>query len=198
MAKVIGITGGIGSGKSLVCKIFSILGISIYEADTRAKWLVAHNIPLKNSIIQLLGENAYTASGDYNREWVASQVFNNADLLLQLNALIHPAVRQDARTWIEDHQQHSFVLYEAALMKAAGDGNAFDKVIVVDAPKALRIKRVKARDGRTEAAIEDIIARQISESKRLKIADFVINNDEKEPLLDQVLALYQKLKATSL
>ena len=197
MSKVIGITGGIGSGKSLVCKVFSVLGIPIYEADARAKYLITQDQLLKKNIIELLGEQAYLASGDYNRAWVASQVFENPVLLSKLNALVHPKVRQDATDWIQQNQKTPFVLYEAALMKAAGDGNTFDKVIVVNAPVDLRIQRIKARDQRSETEIRAIIERQISEEERQKIADFIIENDEKQPLLPQILDLYEKLSLLS-
>lgn len=187
--KIIGITGGIGSGKSIVCKVFTMLGIPIYEADSKAKSLMNNDLALKKSIQNLLGEQAYTPTGEYNRTWVASQVFKNPDLLKQLNAIVHPRVREDAEQWILQYSKAPFLLYEAALMKAAGDGNNFDKVIVVTAPINLRIKRVQKRDGRSEQEISDIIARQISDEERLKIADFVIENDEIKPLLEQVLDL---------
>lgn len=187
--KLIGITGGIGSGKSIVCKVFANMGIPIYEADSRAKSLINNDLCLKKSIKNLLGEQAYTPTGEYNRAWVASQVFNNPDLLKQLNAIVHPRVREDAENWIQQHSKAPFLLYEAAIMKAAGDGNHFDKVIVVTAPMALRIKRVQKRDNRSEQEIRDIIARQISDEERLKIADFVIENDEVRPLLEQILDL---------
>ena len=187
--KLIGITGGIGSGKSIVCKVFATMSIPIYEADSRAKFLINNDLSLKKSIQNLLGEQSYTSTGEYNRAWVASQVFNNPDLLKQLNALVHPRVREDAENWIQQHSKSPFLLYEAALMKAAGEGNHFDKVIVVNAPIDLRIKRVQKRDNRSEQEIKDIIARQISDEERLKIADFVIENDEKIPLLEQILAL---------
>jgi dephospho-CoA kinase len=187
--KIIGITGGIGSGKSIVCKVFAAMGIPVYEADSRAKTLMNNDLSLKKSIQNLLGEQAYTPTGEYNRAWVASQVFNNPDLLQKLNAIVHPRVRADAEMWMQQHQKAPFVLYEAALMKAAGDGNHFDKVIVVTAPIALRIKRVQKRDKRSEQEIKDIIARQISDEERLKIANFVIENDEVKPLLGQILGL---------
>lgn len=185
--KLIGITGGIGSGKSIVCKVFASLGIPIYEADSRAKSLMNNDLSLKKSIQNLLGEQAYSPTGEYNRAWVASQVFNNPDLLKQLNGIVHPRVREDAEQWIQQHSKAPFLLYEAAIMKAAGDGNHFDKVIVVTAPIDFRIKRVQKRDNRSEQEIRDIIARQISEEERLKIADFVIENDEVKPLLEQIL-----------
>ena len=192
--KIIGITGGIGSGKSLICKIFSTMNIPIYDADSRAKYLINNDLSLKKSIRSLLGENAYTTSDEYNRKWVASQVFDNPDLLKQLNSLVHPCVHKDAHEWVKKFPNSPFLLYEAALMKAAGDNNFFDKVIVVNAPIDLRIKRIQARDKRSEQEIRDIMARQISDEERLKIADYVIENDDNKPVLEQVLGLYDELK----
>lgn len=187
--KLIGITGGIGSGKSIICKVFATMGIPIYEADSRAKSLMNNDLVLKKLIQNLLGKPAYSPTGEYNRPWVASQVFNNPDLLKQLNGIVHPRVREDAEKWIQQHSKAPFLLYEAAIMKAAGVGNHFNKVVVVNAPIDLRIKRVQKRDNRSEQEIRDIIARQISDEERLKVADFVIENDEKMPLLQQVLDL---------
>ena len=189
--KIIGITGGIGSGKSLICKIFSMMNIPIYDADSRAKYLINNDLFLKNSIKTLLGKNAYLPTGKYNRKWVASQVFNNPDLLKQLNSLVHPCVHKDSHDWVKKYSKSPFLIYEAALMKAAGDNNMFDKVIVINAPINLRIQRIQVRDKRSEQEIKDIIARQISDEERLKIADYVIENDDKEPVLEQVLELYE-------
>ena len=191
--KIIGITGGIGSGKSLICKIFSMMNIPIYDADSRAKYLINNDLFLKNSIKTLLGKNAYLPTGKYNRKWVASQVFNNPDLLKQLNSLVHPCVHKDSHDWVKKYSKSPFLIYEAALMKAAGDNNMFDKVIVINAPINLRIQRIQVRDKRSEQEIKDIIARQISDEERLKIADYVIENDDKEPVLKQVLELYEIL-----
>ena len=189
--KIIGITGGIGSGKSLICKIFSMMNIPIYDADSRAKYLINNDLFLKNSIKTLLGKNAYLPTGIYNRKWVASQVFNNPDLLKQLNSLVHPCVHKDSHDWVKKYSKSPFLIYEAALMKAAGDNNMFDKVIVINAPINLRIQRIQVRDKRSEQEIKDIIARQFSDEERLKIADYVIDNDDKEPVLEQVLELYE-------
>jgi dephospho-CoA kinase len=190
--KIIGITGGIGSGKSLVCKIFSIMNTPIYDADSRAKYLINNDLSLKNSIKNLLGDNAYTPIGEYNRAWVASQVFNDSDLLKRLNSLVHPCVHKDAHKWVKKFPKSPFLLYEAALMKAAGDNNIFDKVVVVNAPFELRIKRIQLRDKRAEQEIKNIIARQISDEERLKIADYIIENDDKKAVLEQVLKFYEK------
>lgn len=191
--QVIGITGGIGSGKSIVCKVFALLGIPVYDADTRAKLLVNESDTLKQAITALLGTYAYTSSGVYNRSWVASQVFGNPDLLQQLNALIHPAVRQDARNWIAQNSQAPYLLYEAALLKGAGNGNNFQKVIVVIAPTALRIKRVLQRDRRSEEEIKNIINRQSSDEERKAFADIIIQNDDATPLIPQILQIHQAL-----
>ena len=176
--KIIGITGGIGSGKSLICRIFSTMNIPIYDADSRAKYLINKDIPLKKSIKNLLGDNAYTPTDEYNREWVASQVFNNPDLLKQLNSLVHPCVQKDSHNWVKKYTKFPFLLYEAALMKAAGVDNMFDKVVVVNAPIELRIKRIQVRDKRSEQEIKAIIARQITDEERLKIADYIIENND--------------------
>lgn len=191
--KIIGITGGIGSGKSVVCKIFSTINIPIYDADSRAKYLINTNLSLNKSIKNLLGNNAYTPMGNYNREWVASQVFKNPDLLKKLNSLVHPCVHEDTHDWVEKYPNYPILLYEAALMKAAGDGNIFDKVIVVNSPIHLRIKRIQARDNRSEQEINNIIKRQISDEQRFKLADYIIENNDEQPLLEQVLRIYKKL-----
>lgn len=190
--KKIGITGGIGSGKSTVCRVFSILNVPVYEADERAKWLTNHDPILKADILRLLGPNAYDAAGHYNRAFVAAQVFTNPDLLKQLNALIHPRVFADTARWVAEHEQNPYVLKEAALMNAAGDGNDLDAVVVVTAPEPLRVARIRQRDPqRSTTEIQAIIDRQISEEARLKLADFVLVNDEASLLLPQILRLHE-------
>ncbi len=192
---LIGITGGIGSGKSIVCKIFEVLGVPVYYADERAKWLTNNDLQLRKEIKELLGREAYDSNGQYNRKWVASQVFANPELLKILNALIHPRVFDDTKRWVEQHQNHPYILREAALTNAAGNGNDLDKLIVVVSPLELRIERIKERDPhRTEAEIRAIIARQKTEEEFRQIADYQIINDEKQLLIPQVLALHQLLK----
>lgn len=195
MTPLIGITGGIGSGKSLVCRIFRVLGVPVYEADVRAKWLTTHDPVLRRNIVDLLSETAYLPSGEYNRAWVAGQVFGNPELLQKVNGLIHPRVRQDGAEWVQKNLGKSpYLLYEAALMRAAGDGNPFAKVIAVHAPVELRIQRVLTRDAyRTETDVRAIMANQVTDEERLTWADFILENNEKKPLLDQVLAVHAKL-----
>jgi len=194
-SQLIGITGGIGSGKSLVCRIFRTLGVPVYEADARAKWLTTHDPVLRKDILDLLGPEAYTPSGEYNRAYVAGQVFQNPDLLQKLNGLIHPRVRLDGAEWMKQYAANApYLLYEAALMRAAGDGNFFQKIIVVHAPQELRLRRVLSRDPhRSEADVRAIMASQLSDDERRSFADFILENNEQTPLLDAVLGLHSVL-----
>lgn len=187
----IGITGGIGSGKSIVCRIFTALGIPVYVADDRAKWLTEHDPILKADILRVMGPNAYDALGHYNRGWIASQVFADPALLQQLNNVIHPRVLSDTQAWVQEHTDKPYLIKEAAIMNAAGKGNTLDKVIVVEAPLDLRIKRILKRDPhRSEEEIRNIISRQISDEERLLLADYVFQNDEHQLLIPQVLAIH--------
>jgi dephospho-CoA kinase len=189
----IGITGGIGSGKSVVCRVFETFGIPVYYADERAKWLTEHDPILKADIVRVLGTQAYDSLGRYNRTWVASQVFAEPTLLNQLNAVIHPRVFSDTAQWVTLHADKPYVIKEAALMKAAGDGNTLNKVIVVQAPAAVRIERIRQRDPqRSVQEIQHIIDRQLSDAERLLMADYVLLNDESQLLLPQIVQLHHE------
>lgn len=191
----IGITGGIGSGKSVVCRIFSCLGIPIYNADDRAKELTVGDGELRNAIVQLLGPESYTTDGAYNRSYVAEKVFGNPGLLHQLNGLIHPRVQHDTQVWMKQLESSPgipYVVKEAAIMNRAGKHNDLDRVVVVTASEELRLRRIRQRDPhRSEEQIRDIIKRQISEEERRSLADYVITNDDNSSLIDQVLRLHQ-------
>lgn len=188
----IGVTGGIGSGKSIVCKLFACLDIPVYDADTRAKWLTNNDPEIRKAVIQLLGEESYTLNGEYNRPYVSSRVFNNPDLLKKLNGIIHPAVGKDTDTWLENHNNSPYVIKEAAIMNKAGENNNLDFVIVVTAPVELRLSRIRNRDkNRSEAEIRSIIERQISDEEREAIADFKVDNGENAALIPQVLKLHK-------
>jgi dephospho-CoA kinase len=192
----IGVTGGIGSGKSLVCRVFETLGAPVYYADERAKWLTEHDPILKADIMRVLGSGAYDSLGRYNRAWVASQVFADPLLLDQLNAVIHPRVVSDTARWVGLQADKPYVVKEAALMRAAGDGNTLDKVVVVLAPVALRIERIRLRDPhRSLTEIQHIIDRQVSDADRMQMADYVLHNDEAQLLLPQIVALHQEFSA---
>lgn len=186
----VGITGGIGSGKSLVAKLFSMLAIPVYESDQRAKWLIEHHKTIISEIKELLGEESYNDEGKYNKIFVSKAVFQNEELLKKLNQIVHPRVRQDFEEWVIV-QNAPFVIKEAAIMsRNAG----LDKIIVVDSPKDLRIKRLLNRDAhRDKSEIEKVISNQKTEKEFLEMADFVINNDENSLLIPQVLGIYNEL-----
>lgn len=191
--KIVGITGGIGSGKSIVSKFFEILEVPVYYADERAKWLTNNDIQLKKEIKELLGRQAYDENGQYNRKWVAAQVFGNPELLKMLNQLIHPRVFEDTIQWLKKHQDKPYVVREAALVNSAKE-SGLDKIIVVSAPLDVRIERIKKRDShRTEDEIRQIIARQKTDEEFLKLADFEIKNNDKILLIPQVLEIHKSL-----
>lgn len=197
---LIGVTGGIGSGKSLVCRIFEAFGIPVYYADERAKWLVDNDAILKADVTRLLGPEAYDPIGRYNRSWVAAQVFGKPELLLELNALIHPRVYADTALWTNGYPSKPYVVKEAALLRTAGeDGNNLDKLIVVQSPLELRMQRIKKRDPhRNEQEIQNIISRQMGDEERLKMADYVIYNNETQLLIPQVVQLHKLFSGSEL
>lgn len=184
--KIIGLTGGIGSGKTTVAKLLECKGYSVYYSDIRAKEIVNNNTFLKTRIIQLLGDKAYDQDGRYNRKWVAHRVFNDENLLLELNKIIHPAVRDDFEFWVKE-QKADFVFKETALLFELNlDKNCF-KTILVTADESLRIKRVMERDGKTCQEVKNIIQKQMSEQEKRKRADFIIeNNTDLESLRNEV------------
>lgn len=188
----IGITGGIGSGKSTIAHIFAVLGAPIYDADSRAKYLMAHNEALKKSIQETFGKEAYLEDGSVNRGYLASQVFNDEQKVKQINALVHPKVAEDYVAWVQEHIGKPYVIREAALMIESGSHKFLDKLITVFAPEEIRIKRVKARDPqRSEAEIKAIINKQLPEEEKLRLADYIIYNDDTKAVIPQVLALHR-------
>jgi dephospho-CoA kinase len=194
MSLQVGVTGGIGSGKSVVCQLFACLGVPIYNADSRAKWLTNNDPVIRKNVTDLLGSEAYDEAGIYNTSYVSSRVFQDENLLKQLNAIIHPVVMQDTLNWVQSNQASPYVVKEAAIMNKAGDKNSLDYVVVVEAPLNLRIKRILQRDNRTKEQISAIIQRQVSDDERRNIADFLIFNDEESALIPQVLKLHEIFK----
>ncbi|MBN9312124.1 MAG: dephospho-CoA kinase [Chryseobacterium sp. 39-10] len=191
--KIIGLTGGIGSGKTTVAKFIEELGFPVYYSDERAKDIVNDDDLLKERIIQLLGENAYDENGIYNRKYVAELVFNNNDLLQELNGMIHPAVKYDFEKWIQ-HQQGKLLFKETALLFELRLNQHCYKSILITADDNLRLKRVMQRDGKTYREVEKIMDKQMPEKEKVRKADFVIfNNDGMQELMLQTETIIQKL-----
>ncbi|TAE70277.1 MAG: dephospho-CoA kinase [Bacteroidetes bacterium] len=190
MANIIGITGGIGSGKSIVCKVFALLGVPIYEADLRARYLMNHNPTIKEKLKNVFGDKTYNENNELDRRFLAENVFIDNQKVLLLNSIVHPEVAKDFKNWIDSHQHFEYVLNEAALMFESGSYQRMDKVITVFSPLELRKQRIKARDlQRTDQEIDNIIQKQLPEEEKLKRADFIIENDNQKLLLPQILKL---------
>jgi dephospho-CoA kinase len=189
----IGITGGIGVGKSIVCRMFQVLGIPVYDADTRAKWVMQYDLALKQELQEAFGEDTYTPEGQLNRAYLASVVFNNQERLNYLNALVHPHVGTDFEKWAAAYPNAPYLIKEAALMFESESWRQMDEIIVVSAPLEIRLERLLKRDAhRTEADIKAIIAKQLSEEDKIARANHVIYNDDKQLLIPQVLTLHQQ------
>jgi len=187
----IGITGGIGSGKSTVAQVFGVLGIPVYYADQAARRLMNEEGPLKEQIIAAFGPEAYT-NGMLNRAWMADKVFQNKEKLEQLNALVHPATIADGEQWMRS-QTTPYALKEAALIFETGTQRHLDYVIGVYAPVSLRMLRAMKRDQSTKEKVAAVMDRQLDESIKMKLCDFVITNDEQQAVLPQVMKLHEML-----
>ena len=187
---LVGLTGGIGSGKSTICKIFSALGISVYDADSRAKWLTNHDINIRKAVIESFGEDSFSSQG-LNRAYIAKIVFNDSAKLGVLNGIIHPEVEKDFQGWVEK-QSSIYVIKEAALMFESGSYKKLDAVINVQAPIQLRIERVRSRDTfRNRKEVVSIIDKQLTDEERNKRADHLIINDDQHMVVPQVLSLHE-------
>ncbi len=189
---LLGVTGGIGSGKTLVCSILEKLGIPVYCADSEAKRLMNNDLDLAREIKELLGEEAYQGSS-LNNGFVAERVFGDSALLAKLNGLVHPAVRKDFAAWVLLQKNVPYVIEEAAILFESGSGDFLDGSVLVYAPVELRIKRVMERDGVDEASVRRRMSHQMDEEEKMKLADHIIYNDENKMLLPQVIALHNKL-----
>lgn len=189
----VGLTGGIGSGKTTVARIFETLGIPVYYADDAAKRLMNSNEELKSLIIKHFGEESYQ-QGELNRKYIASIVFNDKEKLELLNSLTHPITMQDALVWM-NKQTTPYVIKEAALLFESGAAEQLDYIIGVYAPQHIRVKRVMDRDKTTIEEIMKRVSRQIDEEMKMKLCDFVITNNDQQLVIPQVLELDKKFKA---
>ena len=191
MSIIIGLTGGIGSGKSTVAKIFAQLGVPVLDADAIAKTLINQDLSIKSQLIKLFGEEAYK-EGQLNRPYIAQLVFEDAFKLNQLNAIVHPITIQYAKDWA-NKQSAPYVIKEAALFLESGSSEGVHKIIGVTAPKHLRIQRVMHRDQISRDEVIKRMDNQLEDSLKMKLCDWVIQNDEMHLLIPQVLAIHQSL-----
>ena len=182
--KIIGLTGGIGSGKSTIAKEFAARGIPVYNSDDEAKKLIATNAQLRQRITETFGENAYI-NGQYNKAYIAQIVFNDANQLAQLNAIVHPALAVHFREWVQQ-QNTPYVIKEAAILFESGSYKDCDFIITVVAPENLRIARVIARDHCTEAQVKVRMAQQWTDAQRIALSNAVIENIDLEKAKQQV------------
>ena len=188
----IGITGGIGSGKSLVCRIFKCLNVPVYDSDHRAKALMTTDGILISQIKKEFGDLSYDDHG-LNRRYVAEVVFKDKGRLEKLNQLVHPRVGADYTRWLSEHKNSPYILKEAALLYESGSYRQLDKVVMVYADEHVRIERVLARDShRTHQQVKDIMKQQWSDEEKRQRADYVLLNDESKLLIPQVLDLHNE------
>ncbi|HTN18588.1 MAG TPA: dephospho-CoA kinase [Chitinophagaceae bacterium] len=187
----VGITGGIGAGKSTVCRVFETLGIPVFYADDAAKFLMNSDAGLRQQIVQTFGEKTYE-NNKLNRTYLAQQVFGNPEKLAQLNALTHPAVIRYGEAWMKQ-QQTPYVLKEAALFFESGSYKSMNLMIGVSAPQPLRILRTMQREHISEAQVLERISKQMDDTEKMRRCDYIIVNDDAHSVIVQVWNLHQEL-----
>lgn len=190
----IGITGGIGSGKSTVCRVFAVLGIPVFEADRIAKNLMNTDQEIHEKLVNLFGAPVYLPDQTIDRKYLAGIVFNDPSLLAQLNAIVHPVVRKTFFDWCEK-QRSPYVIQEAAILFESGFYKMLDKTIVVVTDEAERIQRVMKRNDISLELVKERIKNQWSDEERIKLADFVIRNNDDELIIPQIIEIDKKLRA---
>lgn len=188
---IVGLTGGIGSGKSTVAKIFEAFSIPCYSADVRAKQLMVEDSVLMRQLKEHFGEELYQ-EGRLNRAWLASRIFHSESDRIFVNSVVHPAVKQDFERWVESNSS-PYVLKEAAILFETGGYKDLDATILVTAPEDVRVSRVMKRDGATESEVKSRIRSQWSDDRKMKLADFVLLNDGEHALIPQVKAIHETI-----
>lgn len=190
--KILGLTGGIGSGKSVIAELFQMMGIPVYDSDARSKILTDTDDELKEKISCLFGAEIYT-NGLLNRQALARKIFGDEKALQAVNALIHPAVERDFRSWVKEHSQFPVLIQETAILFEAGLESHFDQIICVTAPEDVRVERVCKRNNIAPETVRERMKNQISESERRGKSDIIVVNDNIQAVLPQVLKLVQSL-----
>lgn len=191
--RIVGLTGGIGSGKSTVARMFRELGVPVYDSDSEAKQLMTSSGKVREAIIGLLGETAYQGK-ELNRSFVAEKVFKNPELLQKLNAIVHPAVRNHFKEWAKA-QNAPYVVQETALIFENGSQDHYDHIILVTAPLDVRLNRVMERDGVEPKAVLERMKNQMDDADKVDLAHFCIENLDLETTKERVKELHTKLMA---
>jgi len=191
MVTLVGITGGIGSGKSIITRVFNTLGYPVFYSDSEAKLLMHHNRDVKNEIIKLLGEKAYL-DNQLNKPYIANKIFNSPDLKDKINQIVHPKVRERFQQYKTKHP-NQIIFNEAAILFETGAYKSFDFTICVVAHKAIRIKRITKRDGLPSKKIEERMNNQWSDKEKTKLSDFIIHNNDEDRILPQVFDILKSI-----
>ncbi|MFA5419761.1 MAG: dephospho-CoA kinase [Bacteroidales bacterium] len=192
MVKV-GITGGIGSGKTTVCKFFEILGIPVFTADTEAKTLMNSSSLIRDQLVLTFGDHIYLPNRSLDRKKLAQLIFDSPDLLEKVNSIVHPEVRTHFLRWVAK-QSSPYIVYEAAIMFESGFYTMMDFNILVTAPEEVRIERVMAREDTTRADVKRRISRQWADPEKIKRADYILNNNNEELIIPQLIELDKKFR----
>lgn len=191
MTKTVGLTGGIGSGKTTVASVFKTLGVPVYHADDEAKQLMQNSKSIQAGLISLFGDKAFK-NQILNKSYISKQIFSDQSLLKQMNELVHPVVAKHYTTWLSK-QTSPYVIKEVAILFEIGAQDQFDFIITVTAPKPIRLERTKKRDNKSQREIEAIMNNQLSDSKKVKQSDFVIQNLDWDLTASKVLKIHNKI-----
>jgi len=191
----IGITGGIGSGKTTVCEVFKLLGIAVFHADDEARNMQNNDLYIKNRLIEHFGKQIYLPDGMLDRKKLAGLVFTDTKALAELNAIIHPAVRDSFLKWAENYKDAPYILYEAAILLESGYASDFDRNILVLADEKIRIERVIRRDHASEKLVKQRILNQMPDIQKIKMVDYIIDNNNEKLLFPQIIELDKMIRS---
>ncbi|MCO5234218.1 MAG: dephospho-CoA kinase [Chitinophagales bacterium] len=189
----VGLTGGIGAGKSLISQMFAVLGVPIYNSDQKAKWLMTNSMEVKKQVIDAFGENAYLWDGHLNKDYLAAVVFNLPEKLNILNSIVHPALWKDSIQWAENQKGKPYTIHEAAILFETGGYKNMDFNIMVYAPADERIRRTMDRDKIDRQSVIARMDKQMPEDKKMELVDYIIYNDGSDSLISQIVELHHLL-----
>ena len=193
----VGLTGGIGSGKTTIARFFELLNIPVYYSDTAAKSLMINNLKIKQQLSDLLGSDVYLGNGELNKTYISSKIFTNSAVLKQVNEIVHPFVEEDFYQFCETHRNQKYIIKESAILIETGLYKKLDKMILITANIQDRIQRVALRDRLSQEQIQEKINKQLSDSDKILYSDFQIQNDNQQLLIPQVLKIHHQIITTN-